>query len=116
VLAARRFVEEGRARSNSEHDPEWWTADIEIENILKGKPAATASNRVTVFYANSKDVLWFRSPKLKEGDRGIWIVVEYKPGGFLPETHAPILAVLSPLDSYPLADLDRMGRLVKASQ
>ena len=115
VLATRRFAGEGPVRSNSEHDPDWWTADVEVQSYMKGQPAA-APARVTVLYANSRDVMWIRSPKLKEGEQGIWIVAEYKPGGLFPQTRTPILGVLSPLDFHPLGERERIARLIKASQ
>jgi hypothetical protein len=115
VLSARPLEAEGKTRSNSEHDPDWWTADVEVQSLLKGAPSA-ASRRVTLLFAHSMDVMWFRSPKLKEGEQGIWIATEYKPGGFFPETRAPLLAVLSPLDYQPPAERDRIQRLVKAAQ
>lgn len=111
VLATRRLKGEGE--TNSEHDPDWWTADIKVQSYLKGKPAVVPA-LVTVLYANSRDVMWVRSPKLKEGEQGIWVVTQYKPGGLLPKTRAPILAVLSSLDSYPMSESQRITRLVKA--
>lgn len=113
VLATRRLKGEGQTKDNSEHDPDWWTADIKVQSYLKGKPAVVPA-LVTVLYANSRDVMWVRSPKLKEGEQGIWVITQYKPGGLLPKTRAPILAVLSFLDSYPLSESQRITRLVKA--
>jgi hypothetical protein len=112
VLATGRFKGEGETKRNSEHDPDWWTADIKVQSYLKGQPAVIPSS-VTVLFANSRDVMWVRSPKLKEGGQGIWVVTQYKPGGFLPKTRSPILAVLSSLDSYPLSESKRIARLVK---
>ena len=113
VIAARPLQAEG-PRSNSEHDPDWWTADIEVESLLKG-PASTAK-RVTLLFAHSNDVMWHRSPKLKEGQQGFWIASEYKPGGLFPLERAPLLAVVSPLDYQPATERERVQRLLKASQ
>lgn len=114
VVSTHPLQAEG-ARSNSEHDPDWWTADVQVESVLKG-PVSAASNRVTLLFAHSNDVMWFRSPKLKEGQQGIWIANEYKPGGLFPADSAPLLAVVSPLDYQPQAERDRVQRLLKAPQ
>ena len=114
VVSARPLEAEAKRRSNSEHDPDWWTADVEVQSFLKGP--ASAVNRVTLLFAHSKDVMWSRSPKLTEGQQGIWIANEYKPGGLFPLERAPLLAVVSPLDYQPPAERDRVQRLLKASR
>jgi len=116
VLATHRYKREGNAETNSEHDPDWWTAEIGVESYLKGQPAAATAAPVTVLYAHSSDVMWLRSPKLKEGQQGLWIVTEYKPGGLFPRAGKPFLVVLSPLDSYLPSERERIIRLVKSTQ
>ena len=113
VVASRQLQAEG-VRTNSEHDPDWWTADVEVQSLLKGPPSA--AKRVTLLFAHSTDVMWYRSPKLKEGQQGIWIASEYKPGGLFPAERAPLLAVVGPLDYQPAAERDRVQRLLKAVQ
>jgi len=113
VVASRPLQAEG-GRTNSEHDPDWWTADVEVQSLLKGPPSA--AKRVSLLFAHSNDVMWFRSPKLKEGQQGIWIASEYKPGGLFPLERAPLLAVVSPLDYQPSVERDRIQRLLKAAQ
>jgi hypothetical protein len=115
VLKTQRFNGEGNVKSNSEHDPDWWTAEIGVESYLKGQ-TVTARGPVTVLFANSRDVMWLRSPKLKEGQHGIWIVTEYKPGGLFPRAGRPLLAVLSPLDAHLPNELEHIGRLVRSTQ
>jgi hypothetical protein len=55
----------------SEHDPEFKKAIIEIKEVLKGR---TTEKRVEVFYASSKDVMWHDSPKLAKGQEGIFLL------------------------------------------
>jgi hypothetical protein len=112
VLATRHLEER---RSASEHDPDWWIAEVEVQTYLKGQPNAAAAGHVSFLFANSRDVMWVRSPKLAEGQQGIWLVGEYKPGGFFPEKAASRLVVLSPLDSHPISELERFKRLVAAA-
>jgi hypothetical protein len=113
VVAARPLQAAG-PRSNSEHDPDWWTADIEVQSVLKGP--ASGDKRVSLLFAHSNDVMWYRSPKFKEGEQGVWIASAYKPGGLFPLERAPPLAVVNPLDYQPATQRARVQRLVKASQ
>ena len=48
----------------SEHDPQWREARVTVEEVTKGN---VASNEVSVTYAASDDVAWYRSPKLMSG-------------------------------------------------
>jgi len=113
-VVSSRPLQTERGRTNSEHDPDWWVADVEVQSLLKG-PASVAK-RVSVLFAHSDDVMWFRSPKLKEGQQGIWIASEYRPGGLFALQGAPLLAVVSPLDYQPSVEHDLIERLLKATQ
>lgn len=55
----------------SEHDPEFKKAIIEIREVLKGQ---TTEKRVEVFYSSSNDVMWYDSPKLAKGQEGIFLL------------------------------------------
>ena len=55
----------------TEHDPEWWEAKIQIESVEKGQYSAQT---VPVLYATSLDSLWYRAPKLKPGQEGIFVL------------------------------------------
>jgi hypothetical protein len=61
---------EGKIRIGTEHDPEWKEAEIQIDETLKG----TADKTVKILFASSKDVMFFKAPKFKEGDEGIFII------------------------------------------
>lgn len=71
-VVAVRAVAEGRApRLESEHDPEWGEAEIEIDAVLQGvAPGA----RVTVLYPRSFDVMWAGSPKPRLGQEGVFLL------------------------------------------
>ena len=53
----------------TEHDPEWRVAEIQVDEVLKGKPE---TKNLQVLFASSKDVMFFQSPKFAEGDEGIF--------------------------------------------
>lgn len=55
----------------SEHDPEFRKAVIEIKEVLKGQ---TTERRVEVFYSSSDDVMWYSSPKLAKGQEAIFLL------------------------------------------
>ena len=56
----------------SEHDPMWTEAEIEVEEGLKGGLKKGAVVKIT--FAASKDIMWVRSPKFVRGQSGIWIL------------------------------------------
>ena len=55
----------------SEHDPELRKAVIGIQEVLKGR---ISSNQVIVYYSASDDVMWYNSPKLFKGQKGIFLL------------------------------------------
>jgi hypothetical protein len=62
--AAEADVSEESEEGESEHDALWTDAEVEVTEWLKGK---ASSNRVTVRFPASIDVVWFKVPKLKAG-------------------------------------------------
>ena len=55
----------------SEHDPEWHAATVRVVKALRGE--ADAGETVTVIFANSRDIMWFHSPKLRAGDEAVFV-------------------------------------------
>ena len=114
-LAAAELVVTGRVvaltqlesgdQGSSEHDPEWWEATVEVGTVLKGTSGA---KRVGVTFAASRDVAWFRAPKMRAGERGVWLIHR----GVGPERKA--LGVIDPLDAHPSESevIDRIVRLL----
>ncbi len=60
----------------TEHDPEWRIAEITVDETLKGQKS---SESLSILFASGKDVMYFQSPKFKEGDEGIFIVQRAAP-------------------------------------
>jgi len=55
----------------SEHDPDWYEAQITVESVVRGNlPARTTM----LLFPHSDDVMWKASPKFKEGQQGIWLL------------------------------------------
>ena len=72
VTGVVRSVQKSKApHIGSEHDPDWYQAEIVIRETLKGKPRGEA---ITVLFPHSDDVMWHNSPKFHEGQQGIWLL------------------------------------------
>src|SRR6202035_5459720 len=71
VKSVRPFEEAKKISPVSEHDADWWLAEITVNRFLKGK---VEKQTVLVAYPNSRDVMWADSPKFKAGEQGVWIL------------------------------------------
>jgi hypothetical protein len=87
--------------TEGEHAPEWAEATIEVDSVAKGAPA---TRRVAVFYPRSSDIRWYRCPKFKVGQEGVWLLSD-EPIAGLGRTG---LTALSPLDFHPLGAFDHI--------
>lgn len=93
VRAVQPVARDPRA-FESEHDPQWHEATVRVEEGLKG---ATAGEQLVVRFAASDDVRWFRAPKLKVGERAVFLLARDQvskqllaidPGNVLSEREA----------------------------
>jgi hypothetical protein len=103
-VTAVRTLNQGR-RPHSEHDPLWRSATVSVGSVEKGTASGPTA---TVFFPGSTDVVWYRSPKFKVGQEGVFILdrdagKEYRLDGF---------TALEPLDFQPKTQLDRVRRLI----
>jgi hypothetical protein len=105
VVSSAAQVAAPRPPFLSHHDPDWWRATVDVETVEKGH---ITTKTITALFANSTDVAWFRSPKLKVGDRRVLLLQRMDPFG----KAAPDLAVVDPLDVRPIAELDRVRSLL----
>jgi hypothetical protein len=113
VVIAGRVVEiapvEGEGRVVfTEHDPEWWTAEVDVETAAKGP----AEERVTVLFPRSVDIAWSQSPKFEPGQAGIWILQRDQTERGAPRLRRPGLTALDPLDFRPLEELGHLRELM----
>ena len=94
-------------RVETEHAPDWWQAEIEVQSVLKG----THQEKTVILYANSLDEMWIDSPKFKQGQEGIWILQRDQKEKGWPVLRIPGLTTLDPLDFQPMQQLDRVRKL-----
>ena len=90
----------------SEHDPEWWIAQIAVRDVGKGR--ISKQKRVEAVFANSRDVQWFDSPKPEPGQDGVFILhrVHRK------DTPRGALVLLDPADLQPPEHFEDVRRMV----
>jgi len=100
----------GIPRLPTEHDPDWYTAVIQVESVIKGQIPA---REVMVLFPRSNDVMWHNSPKFKEGQQGIWLL--HRNQARLPGIENQLTA-LRALDFHSREELDRVESLIKAAQ
>jgi hypothetical protein len=82
----------------SEHDPEWWIARVAVASILKGRKPRGA---VEVLFANSNDIVWFKSPKLHRGCSGIFLLHRINVGELPRDVPRSAYQATDPLDFLP---------------
>jgi len=93
-------------RRISEHDPDWWVSTITIETVEKG---VYKDKTTEAFFPNSMDIAWHSVRKIKQGDRGIWLLHNRDIYG----KAVPGRALSHALDFRPAQDLDHVRSLLK---
>jgi hypothetical protein len=97
---------------DTEHDPDFRVARVKVERPLKGKPAGA---EIEFLFANSKDVQWFRAPKFRVGDRGVFFL-QRPTGGVAPLAVSRVqFTVLDPLDFRPARDLPTVEAVLRTA-
>jgi hypothetical protein len=96
----------GGLRRVSEHDPDWMVATITVEKTEKGADTGPSKD---IIFANSTDVAWHLSPKVKEGDHGTFLLHSKDQYG----RSVPALAVVHPSDFHPIAQVARIRSLLQ---
>jgi hypothetical protein len=110
VVVDPRPADPAHAR-DSEHDPMWWRAPIKVEAVLAG-PAQRAP--VIATFASSDDTVWVTAPKLRAGQRGVFLL---QPPARLPDGfRADGAFVLDPLDVRPPEEAQRIRGLLKTTR
>jgi len=89
----------------SEHDPQWWEAVVQVDSVLKGKPA---SQRVAFLYPTSEDVHWYEAPRPAVGWDGIWLLYRNQ----VPELGVAGFTALKPWNLLSRGQADTVKRLV----
>lgn len=106
VISAKEIESSGPMRL-TEHEPQWWKALIEIESVEKGK---YNEKTLLIAFPNSMDVVWYKAPKFKVGQEGIWILRKDD----IKELEEAMYTALEPLDFHPKNNLDRIRKLISS--
>lgn len=90
-------------------DPHWREAVVEVEGVEKG---SYTGQQVVVQYMASTDVAFYKAPKFKPGDEGVFLLhkVEEPPAGT-----AAAYSSFHEIDFQPRQKLDQIRTLIKAS-
>jgi len=64
-------IEKAGSSTPSEHDPDWWRATIDVYHVESG---SVQSGNLDVLFANSLDIRWYRAPKPRAAQGGVWIL------------------------------------------
>jgi len=109
VLRAQPAPRGDQRRPTTEHDPDWWIAEVEVASVEKGK----AQERIVpVLFAHSRDEMWIDSPKFEPGQAGVWILQRDQTEKGWPVLRIPGLSALDPLDFQPPHELERVRGLM----
>jgi hypothetical protein len=91
---------------DSEHEPHWFVADLEVESVEKGRHAR--AKPAPLAFPASDDVQWYWRPKPQPGQDGIWIL-HREPFPGLPKA---AFTALDPRDFQPRDQLEHVRRLI----
>jgi hypothetical protein len=59
-----------RHAPDSEHDPEWRKATIEVHSVIRGGNL----HQVEIFFPASRDLIWYEAPRFHVRQSGIWLL------------------------------------------
>jgi hypothetical protein len=106
IVRTEPLTREEARQPVTEHDPELTRAFVKVETVLKGK--VPRDRVVTFLFARSRDVMWERSPKPKEGQTAIWILGRDEKRGLKLDA----ITLFDPRDVQPTSALDLVRRLL----
>ena len=90
----------------SEHTPMWRAAIIQVINVEQG---SLQSNQVEVLYPQSRDVMWYKTPKFHAGQEGVWILRSQR----IDDINREGFTALNPLDFHSTQGLEHIRRLIR---
>jgi hypothetical protein len=82
----------------SEHDPDWSIARVAVRSVLKGP---RSRKTIEVLFASSMDIAWYKSPKLHEGESGVFILTTRDEDEALRELEPSVYQATDPLAFLP---------------
>lgn len=90
ALAAAERAESAPRRPISEHEPHWREAVVDVANVEKG---AHAKKQIVIRFPDSNDVRWYKAPKFRPGQKGVFILHKTRPSR--PASGAALAATLT---------------------
>lgn len=104
----------------SEHDPEWVVAQVAVVRAIRGQPKARTCGQgscVEVAFAQSKDIRWFRAPKLAPGQEAVFLLRPAQ-SELLREGEEPPAAyvLMHPDDLRPVSEETRLRELIRRNR
>ena len=109
-------------RPADEHDPEWQVATVRVTAALRGVAPGELSR---IIFAASRDITWFKSPKLKVGDDAVFLA--RRPGepeldslreigavSFIEKEHVDVVSQAGAV--LPVAEEERVRSLLGGTQ
>jgi hypothetical protein len=94
-------------RRDSEHSPEWFVADLEIESVEKGRRAR--DKPVPLAFPTSDDIQWYWRPRPQPGQEAVWILRREEE---LPGLPKDVFTALDPRDVRPRDQIEHVRRLI----
>jgi hypothetical protein len=108
-VASVRPFDQGR-QFDTEHLPDLQLATLKVSQLLKGN---VNTNEVAFLFAASRDVHWFRAPKFKQGDQGIFLLKRAGKEVEVFRISPRQLTLFDPRDFQPLEKLETIKQLLK---
>ena len=107
-----------RPMVRDEHDPEWQVAMVRVTSAVRGTQNGAV---IPVVFAASRDIMWFNSPKPKQGEEALFIAHRPQEGemtllrsSFADKEHAVL--VTAPFDVLPPSDEKRVVGLLEKKE
>jgi hypothetical protein len=104
--------------SGGEHQPDWWEAPVSVTSTLAG---VTQKGTIQVAFSYNSDTYWEASPKLRPGEKAIFLLHRYDPKETAERVHnafeLPViegLLVIDRLDVQSPKNRKRIAALAKA--
>jgi len=92
VVETKSLPQELSEKPESDREPEWWTATIEVQSVYKG---TVPDKKLTIRFSHNFALPG--SPKFSEGQQGIFLL-HHEKARMLP---SEVLVALDPLDFQP---------------
>jgi hypothetical protein len=97
----------------TEHDPEWREAVIQVRSVIKG----TNAKEVVVRFPASQDIAWANSPKLRTGEKRVFLLKTDQVSGskiaLLAGENVTAYTALSPDDVLPPEDATQVRSVLQ---